>query len=386
LLPVIPLGVHCDDFVFAPGERAAAREALGLTPDTVAVLFAGRLSMSGKAHPYATFRALQTTAEKTGKSLVLVFAGHAFTAAIAEVFETAAAAFCPGVRTVFVDGRDFPAYRGAWAAADLFISLADSIQETFGITPVEAMAAGLPVIVSDWNGYKDTVRDGADGFRITTWAPPPGAGQVIAHDYEIGLSTYEQYLFRSNTAVAVDLGELESRLLALVSDEGLRRRMGASGQARARESFDWSVVFKSYQALWDEQNAIRAKAVADPDMGSWLARAPRAGANHMGPFDTFATYPTHHLAPDTQVSLASDLTPAGYRDLIGQQLLALSPVASVIVDRVLQALAAGPMSVADLTAAIGLAPRQALEVAARLAKIGVVALAAGPDSVSAEDR
>ena len=28
------------------------------------------------------------------------------------------------------------------------------------------MAAGLPVVVSDWDGYRDTVRDGVDGFRI----------------------------------------------------------------------------------------------------------------------------------------------------------------------------------------------------------------------------
>ena len=36
------------------------------------------------------------------------------------------------------------------------------------VLPVEAMASGLPVIVSDWDGYKETVRDGVDGFRIPT--------------------------------------------------------------------------------------------------------------------------------------------------------------------------------------------------------------------------
>jgi glycosyltransferase involved in cell wall biosynthesis len=33
------------------------------------------------------------------------------------------------------------------------------------------MAAGIPVVVSDWDGYKDTVRDGVDGFRIPTFKP-----------------------------------------------------------------------------------------------------------------------------------------------------------------------------------------------------------------------
>ncbi len=30
----------------------------------------------------------------------------------------------------------------AWASADVFCSLSDNIQETFGIVPIEAMAAG----------------------------------------------------------------------------------------------------------------------------------------------------------------------------------------------------------------------------------------------------
>jgi glycogen synthase len=54
--------------------------------------------------------------------------------------------------------------------------MSDNIQETFGLTPLEAMAAGLPVIVGDWDGYKDTVRDGVDGFRIPSLMPPAPLG------------------------------------------------------------------------------------------------------------------------------------------------------------------------------------------------------------------
>ena len=378
LLPVIPLGVHCADFAFTEAERVAARQALGLEGEAIAVLSAGRLSLGGKAHPYATLRALQQTAEATGKTLVLVLAGQAHNAAIAQAFQSAVKAFCPAVRTVFVDGKDPAAYRGAWAGADLFISLADSIQETFGITPVEAMAAGLPALVSDWNGYRDTVRDGEDGFRIATWAPPPGDGAAIAHDYEIGLADYEHYLSRSNTAVAVDMRQLTARLRALVTDPGLRRRLGEAGRARARSTFDWSVVFAGYQALWDEQTAIRLKALADPATGPWLARAPTSGADHMGPFDTFASYPTRHVAADTWVARASDLTPEGYRELIAQQILALWPLAPQIVDRVLAALQAGPSTVADLARATALPPERMTEIVARLAKIDVVMLSPEP--------
>ena len=196
LLPVIPLGVHTADFDFSAGARTAARARLGLADDAVAVLWAGRLSANGKAHPFATFRALQAATEATGQPLTLVFAGQAPNPQVARGFESAATRFCPQVRTCFVDGADPQAFRDAWAGADIFMSLADSLQETFGLTPVEAMAAGLPALVSDWNGYRDTVRHGIDGFRVPTWTPSPGDADAIGHDYEVGAIDYEVYLYR----------------------------------------------------------------------------------------------------------------------------------------------------------------------------------------------
>jgi starch synthase len=378
LLPIIPLGVHCDDFAFTEPERSAARAGLAVSPDAVVVLVAGRISVHSKAHPYPLMQALQHTAEETGKPIVLVLAGQAFTPPISEAFRSGAAAFCPDVRTVFVNGQDAAAYRGAWAAADLFASLADSIQETFGITPLEAMAAGLPALVSDWNGYKDTVRDGVDGFRVPTWAPLPGGGALIAHDYEIKLADFDTYLARAHTAVAVDMGQLRARLKELVTDEPLRRRMGAAGRVRAREVFDWPVVFRSYQALWDEQTAIRLRAAADPATRDWLSRAPRTGAEHMGPFDTFASYPTRHISTATWVSRTPGITLQAYHELIAHSLLSYAAVVPKVVDLVIAALEQGPATVGDLAQATGISPDQMIEVAARLAKIDVLVLMSEP--------
>ena len=342
MLPVIPLGAHCADFAFSETDRQAARAALGLGARDVAALFAGRLSVSGKTHPYAMFHGLQQAAQATGQPVVLVIAGQGHTPHMTALFNSALAAVCPDVRPVFVDGKDAAAYRAAWSGADLFISLADSVQETFGLTPLEAMAAGLPAVVSDWNGYKDTVRDGVDGFRIATWAPEPGAGGPMAVAFETSALSYDQYLSRANTAVAVDIAELAQRLTALVADPDLRRRMGAAGQARAREVFDWAVVFRAYQALWDEQTAIRRRAVEDPATAARLAAAPRSGSDHMGPFDTFASYPTRHVTAATLVSAVPGLTKQAYRDLVALDINALWKVAPTVVDRILDLLEAGP--------------------------------------------
>jgi alpha-maltose-1-phosphate synthase len=374
LLPVIPLGVHTADFDFSASEREAARTQLGLEAGEVVALCAGRLSIGGKAHPYPTFRALQVVALETRQPLVLLMAGQAYNPSIAAAFEAEAAATCPDVRVIFVDGKDAASYRATWAAADFFISLADSIQETFGLTPLEAMAAGLPALVSDWNGYRDTVRDGIDGFRIPTWAPSPEGGKVIAHDYEIGLSSYEAYLYRANTAVAVDMQILIAQLRELVVNPDLRSRMGAAGQERARTVFDWSVVFRSYQSLWVEQAKIRRLAQDRAETRAWLGQAPRSGSDHMGPFETFASYPTHHVTAATKVSLAFDLEVEAYKTIIASRVFPDWHVAPSIYEMVRNALKVGPITVGDLSGAIGMAELPLIDVVARLAKIGVLGL------------
>lgn len=378
LLPVIPLGVHCADFAFTDEDRRAARLGLGLDPTEVAVLLAGRLSIADKAHPWATLFAIQKVAEQAARTIVLVIAGQAPSAELGEAFRAAVAALCPGVRAVFVDGKDFAAYNRAWAAADIFMSLADSIQETFGITPVEAMAAGLPALVSDWSGYRDTVRDGVDGFRIATWSPDPNGADTSAVDYETGADVLGRYLLRSATAVAVDMGHLTDRLTRLVTDEGLRRRMGAAGQAHARATFDWPVVFRSYQALWNEQTAIRRTAAANPATAAWLSSTPKAWADQASPFELFASYATHTVLPGTWVASVPGMTPQAYRDRIAGAELPMWPVVQVIAERVLDALKDGPVTVEQLAGLTDLPPSRIAEVAARLAKIDVVMLSPTP--------
>ena len=133
------------------------------------------------------YQGLQAAAARTRRRVVLILCGWAARESITEAFKTGCAQFAPDIRVILVDGRDWRARRNCWAAADLFISLSDGIQETFGLTPIEAMAAGLPVVVSDWNGYKDTIRDGVDGFRIPTWPPALGEpGATTATLQEVG--------------------------------------------------------------------------------------------------------------------------------------------------------------------------------------------------------
>ena len=130
------------------------------------ILFLGRLSFHSKAHPLPLYRALERLS--TEHELVLLECGHMFNPSIAEAYEQLEKRF-PGLTLRRLGGL-VPASDEeknlALAAADIFCSPADNLQETFGLSVLEAMASSLPVVASDWNGYRDLVVHGSTGFLV----------------------------------------------------------------------------------------------------------------------------------------------------------------------------------------------------------------------------
>jgi glycosyltransferase involved in cell wall biosynthesis len=366
-LPVIPLGVHTADFADRTAKRPAARSRLNLADDEVAVLFAGRLTFHAKAHPYQMYAALQAAAERTGKKIVLVQAGQAPNEQVYKVLRQGMASFCPDVRSIFIDGKDFDAYAAAWSAADIFMSISDNIQETFGITPIEAMASGIPVIVSDWDGYRDTVRDGEDGFRIPSYAPAPGSGDHIATAYETGDLNYDYMLFRTCVAVGVDLDILVDRVSRLVEDSALRERLGQAAQERARTVYDWAAVYKRYRSLWDDLDAIR---LTERDTPRW-ADAPRNSPSNLDPFSTFGAFPTHHIGGETRIAARPGASAERHANIQASPLFEHWQVAPRVVKTIFDALPGEP-TCAELAAKAQLSVPLMTEVIARMVKMGLV--------------
>jgi glycosyltransferase involved in cell wall biosynthesis len=315
-LPVIPLGIHCDDFAFSIEDKAAARAALNIADDEMVLVFVGRLSFHAKAHPHAMYLAAQEVAKSTGKKITLLQCGWFGNDAIQASFIEGAAQFCPDIRAIFVDGRNPQFSRQSWASADIFISLSDNVQETFGITPIEAMAAGLPVIVSDWNGYKDTVRDGIDGFRIPTFMPPPNLGENFAKMHEAGTMNYDIYCGLSCQTISVSMVSLVEKLELLIENATLRQEMGEAGKVRAKSHFDWRVVYSQYQALYAQLKSLRLAALQNSDWQKQLQTAPNVAANRLDPFYSFGHYPTALIQPQTQVVLQDSNALKTYLSLI----------------------------------------------------------------------
>ena len=308
-LPVIPLGVDCDRFVGEDDRqriRQPLRRGLGIGEDDIAVLYFGRLSFYAKAHPLPMYLALEMAAQRTGKRVHLLQSGRFPNEGIEREFRDGARQFAPSVNPIFLDGRDQTVSRDVWYAADIFTSLSDNIQESFGLTPIEAMAAGLPCVVTDWNGYRDTVRDGEDGFCIPTWLPLPGSGMdlILENDALVGDverdRNYNHYCGIISQCTTVDVSRTAEVFTALIENPDLRQRMGQSGRQRARDTFDWRIVVGAYQDLWRELAHIRSRT---GEVAGQSAGRP-AHPLRDDPFASFAVYPSNTIDGETTIRLA----------------------------------------------------------------------------------
>lgn len=91
-----------------------------------------------------------------------------------------------------------------------------SLFEGFGLTAAEAMAAELPVVGTRIEGLSEVVEDGVTGYLV-----PPG-----------------------------DSGALAARLVELLADGELRRRMGLAGYERVKERFGMERFGEAMRTLY----------------------------------------------------------------------------------------------------------------------------------------
>lgn len=295
-LELCPLGVDLD--LHKPAtvrDRFEARRRLGITDDRLVLLFAGRLSHHSKSQPLPMFIAAQQLAEQSSRDVCLVLCGWFSSETVRQAFEATARRIAPQVRLFIVDGLD-PWWRmHAWDTADIFVSLADSIQETFGLTPLEAMARGICVVASDWNGYRDIVEHGKTGYLVPT-AMVRNSNRGLTAELIRGSITYDQFLARVGQTVSVSIADACESLLALGTDATLRSRFGQAGRERAARHFGWSTVIAAYESIWAAQRHELNSARDRHDSTSVVANL---GTPHYPEVERcFGGYPTTWIRPD----------------------------------------------------------------------------------------
>lgn len=312
LLPVIPLGISCKDFQPDRALGQGLRDRVGAGARDVVAVTIARLTPDEKFDPLPLFLALEAASAEVsaqgGGKLHLVFCGQFKEPLWEAAFAEAAARLMPSCSYHLLDGGDPVERKATLSGGDIFVFPIDNLQETFGLAPIEAMAAGLPVVVSDWDGMKDTVTPEV-GFRIPTELPRAGLSTYLSQRHLGGTDSYVQYLGQVSALTPVDLGALTRALVKLALDPELRARMGAAGRARARQHYDWSAVIPAMQALWAEQAAMLAHARGRG--GAGLSPVP-PGLVPVGPAveQMFADYPTAFAPPDRRLRASGRPAPA----------------------------------------------------------------------------
>lgn len=301
--PVIPLGVDTQKFtaLTTPQKRATQRAALKASDDEIIVLFHGRMSFASKAHPLPLFLAMEAAAKQTSRKLRLVMYGYFKPADMEAHYHNLAADILKTTRIDFLANDDARFPDAVWAGADIFVSLADNIQESFGLTPVEAMAAGLPAIISDWNGYRGGVRDGIDGYLIPTMTPPVSAGMGIAEVY-YNHQNYGISLTGTAQSTVVDIARTANAIATLANDDEKRRAFGNNGRERAQSVFDWQHIIKRYEELWDTQAELRQSMDTQPLPPDWQAVHP----DYPNPWKMFGSFPTRQLTDNDKIKIILD--------------------------------------------------------------------------------
>ena len=292
-LPLIPLGICVDRF-----NRDNAQDyehsdlPLNSLPAPV-VLYIGRLSQESKADLAPLLIAFSRVVKEYGRAS-LILAGGDPGGSGAHYLSSVAALLGIADHVRILSNVTDTERVTLLRFADIFVMPADNTQETFCLSVAEAMASGLPVVAADWDGLKDSVIHGETGFLVKTALPsfPP------LFDYLRGLGHMNEPDLLAATTV-IDMEELTSYLGQLVINPQLRARFGIAGQRRASSEFDWPVIIKRYDALW-EQLLIQAKCSS----GSPALPFNGTGYSYLHVFEGYAS---------TQVlrTLAVRTTPAG---------------------------------------------------------------------------
>ena len=181
-ITMVPCGF--DPTELAPISKTLARISLGLPPDERVVLHLGRLVP--RKGTETVIRAFGRLLHRHHVSARLLIVGgdrddpdpHA-TPEIARL-QTIAREENIADHVTFVGRRGREVLKYYYSAADIFVTT--PWYEPFGITPLEAMACGTPVVGSNVGGIKFTVRDGETGYLVAP-QDPDRLAEKIAYLY-----------------------------------------------------------------------------------------------------------------------------------------------------------------------------------------------------------
>jgi len=203
---VIPFGV--DTEVFKPLDKSDGREILHLPKDNIILGYLGRISKLDFVLAYQTFKKIK---KLTGREdLMLLVAGGTRETQPVHVKDDF-------LYLSYLQESRVPQFLNS---CDIFFNPVAGIREGFGLTVVEAMSCGLPVVTTSWNGYRETVSPNVGFLARTYWKD----GDVWINEKDLVYACKE-----------------------LVENEGLREKMGKEARSRVGQNYRWIYCVERYR-------------------------------------------------------------------------------------------------------------------------------------------
>ena len=222
---IIPAGTNVEQFRPLPREVARRRiePALGIDPDDVVVVYVGRMLPRKDVRNVVRAFALLSERWDAGRPplKLLIVGGETdlpdpvATPEIGEL-QRLAAELNVAERVRFTGMRQQEVLLHYYGAGD--VAVTTPWYEPFGLTPLEAMACGRPVVGSAVGGITFTIEDGVTGHLVPSRDP-----EALARSLE-----------------------------DLLGDPTRRERMGRAARARVERLFTWPRVASRTSALYDE--------------------------------------------------------------------------------------------------------------------------------------
>jgi len=235
------------------------RRRLGIQEHECLLLVFARISHASKMDLLPLFRAVKRAMNTPGgPQLRLVAAGSVLPEdpLPSALPETAAAL---GVTLDILANPNAGERAALYAAADMFVSPTDNLQETFGLTLLEAGLSGLPVIASDFDGYRDIIVHGESGLLVPTLQPDSfGAFDAVSRV----LTPDHTHLYFAQQTV-VDVAILASHIGRLAGNAALRASMGMAARERVLKQYSYAACLDACFAHWEKLRRLCPEGISE---------------------------------------------------------------------------------------------------------------------------
>ncbi len=293
-------------------DRGAARRLLSIPVGAFVPIYLGRISEAYKAD-LTPLLICARHLRRRGVDCYLLLAGAADdTDAVMRVRELIGSL---GLEEHVRVLENFPEFikSALFAAADVFVSPADSVQETLGIALLEAMAHRLPVVASSWSGYRDLVVDGVTGFLARTVWSTVAAGEA---DLLATCVPRRALAHRLAQQTPTDTGELLEALTRLASSPELAENMGKAGRQRVAEHYASEKIADRFLALWAQQLASASELTAGEPRPQRSSSFDDASSDVSEQIGWFATYASRELSESDLLVRLVDVEEIGSLSLL----------------------------------------------------------------------